>query len=242
MQFQSKRTFDWILSRDIDTVKELSRVIIAAHLWNVGTDLVPGLIGLKEEDFGEGSLRDTARAVSALAAEGIIFPDMSDRMLSEQKDMAWNNDVYDTAYVLTALADVGVHNREGCLWLVKNYGPAWEHPGTTALIISALVKQGMLYENESSGFERFISERAGWIISKRVENGAWKTLATSNIVIQALILAGYGSELGEPVQWLLDKMNENGSWGKNEGDINTTALTLITLASLEKIGLQYPSA
>ncbi|TGC10934.1 hypothetical protein [Methanolobus halotolerans] len=235
MRFQSERTFNWLFCRDIDTVKELSRVIQAAHLWHVRTDLVSELIALKEEGHWENSLRDTARAASALAADAIISPDVSNWMLSKQKDMAWNSDVYDTAYVLTALADMGIHNRKGCLWLIENYGPAWEHPGTTALMINALIKQGKLSKKDSSGFNRFINERAEWILSKRVEEGAWKNLATSNIVIQALILAGYGNKCGKALQWLLDSMNANGSWGKGKGDINTTALTLITLASFEKM-------
>lgn len=239
MQFQSERTFNWLFSRDLKTVKELSRVIIAASLWDIRTDYVHALISLKGEGGWENSLRDTARAVSGLATEGILFPDVTERMLTEQKDMAWNNDVYDTAYVLTALADVGVYNKDGCSWLVENYGPAWEHPGTTALIINSLIKQSKLSENEGQTFQDFISERSEWIISKRVDKGAWKTLATSNIVMQALILSGYVSELGEPVQWLLGRMNENGSWGKDEGDVTTTALSLITLASLEKIGLRH---
>jgi len=227
----------WLLSRDISSVKEISRVIQAAHLWDVRTDLVPELMSLKKGAVWDNSLRDTARAASALTSEGIVFSDVISWMLSEQKDGAWNNDVYDTAYVLTALADMGVVSREGCLWLIDNYGASWEHPGTTALIINALKKQDEINKDESSYFEDFIDERARWMLSKRTEKGAWKTPATSNIVMQALINAGYGSELGEYVQWLLDRMNDNGSWGKNKGDINTTALTLITLASLEKAGL-----
>ncbi|MDI3486536.1 MAG: hypothetical protein PWQ50_1756, partial [Methanolobus sp.] len=31
------------------------------------------------------------------------------------------------------------------------------------------------------------------------------------------------------VKWILDQMNDNGSWGKENGDINTTSLSLITL-------------
>ena len=241
MQFQSERTFNWIFSRDIHSVKELSRVILACDLWDAGADLAPELIASKEEGCWENSLRDTARAASTLAARGIIYPDVIEWLLSKQKDGAWNDDVYDTAYVLASLADMGVHNREACSWLMENYGPAWEHPGTTALIISALVKQERVNKKESHDFEDFIVKRSEWILSKRVDNGAWKTLATSNIVMQGLILAGYGSELEEALCWLLERMNNNGSWGKDEGDVNTTALTLITLASLERIGFQHPS-
>ncbi|KXS44642.1 hypothetical protein HWN40_11045 [Methanolobus zinderi] len=237
MQFQSERTFKWLLSQDISNVKQISRVIQAAYLWDVKTDLVSKLIDLKKGACWENSLRDTARAASALAPGGTVFSDVIAWMLSEQKDMAWNNDVYDTAYVLASLADMGVWNREGCLWLIDNYGASWEHPGTTALIINALKKQDEICEDESNDLEKFIDERAEWILSERTAEGAWKTPATSNIVMQALINTGYCSELGESVQWLLDRMNDNGSWGKNEGDINTTALSLITLASLEKAGL-----
>ncbi|WP_406656484.1 prenyltransferase/squalene oxidase repeat-containing protein [Methanolobus sp. ZRKC2] len=237
MQFQIEETFSWISSRDVRSVKELSRTILACDLWNIETDLAPELISLKREGCWEESLRDTARAASTLASRNVIYPEVVEWLLSKQKDGAsWNNDVYDTAYVLSSLADMGVHDRKACLWLVENYGPAWEHPGTTALIISALTKQEKLNKIENTDIKEFISERAEWILSKRTYKGAWKTIATSNIVMQALILAGYDNELEEPIHWLLDRMNFNGSWGKNEGDINTTALTLITLASLEKIG------
>ncbi|MBN2110737.1 MAG: hypothetical protein JW705_06590 [Methanosarcinaceae archaeon] len=237
MQFHSERTFNWLFSRDMNEVKELSRVILACHLWGVSTELVHELIGLKKEGCWEGSLRDTSRAASALAARNIVFRDVVDWMLSEQKHGAWGNDVYDTTYALAALADMGVRNREGCSWLVDNYGPAWEHPGTTALVITALIKQGMLGKkggNDNSDPGGFIAERAVWMLSKRAEKGGWKNPATSNIVMQALILAGHGSEIRIDVQWLLDNMNPNGSWGEDEGDVNTTALTLITLAYLEK--------
>jgi hypothetical protein len=75
----------------------------------------------------------------------------------------------------------------------------------------------------------FIEEKARWIISRKEGNNSWKTPATSNLVIQSLMLAGHRDEVTDSVKWILDQMNDNGSWGKENGDINTTSLSLITL-------------
>jgi squalene cyclase len=237
MYFKSEISFNWLLSRDIRDVKELSRALLACHLWDVKSDLAPKLIRLKKEGSWNHSLRDTSRAASALAAIGLFFPDVSRRMLSEQKGGSWNEDVYDTAYALLALADMGVEDREGCMWLVENYGPAWEHPGTTALILSALTGQLRLGDKSIPGNEVFIHERARWLLSRRTQEGAWGPIATSNLVMQALLLAGYGRELEGTSQWLLSRMNINGAWGENAGDVTATSLSLITLGYLKYRGL-----
>jgi squalene cyclase len=62
------------------------------------------------------------------------------------------------------------------------------------------------------------------------ENGGWKFIATSNLVMQALIMAGRSGEIDQSIRWLLKKQNDNGSWGKNNEDITATAQSLITLA------------
>jgi hypothetical protein len=175
--------------------------------------------------------------VSALTSVGIKHTDVAQWILSKQENDAWNNDVYDTTYALIALADMGVHNSKACKWLVDNYASDWEYPGTTALIISALIKQNQIKENDDthgSDYNKFINEHARWILTQRDKNGAWKTIATSNICIQALMLAGYKEELNSDIEWVLDKMNSSGTWGKDDGNITSTALSLITLAQFIK--------
>src|SRR4030067_892627 len=94
----------------------------------------------------------------------------------------------------------------GCEWLIRNYGPKWEHAGTTSLIITALIKQ----DREKYG--AFIKERASWLLSKREDSG-WTYIATSNLVIQALILARVEEkDIAPSIKWLLGKPQENGSW------------------------------
>lgn len=232
MHFNSELSFNWLLSRDITEAKELSRAMLACHLWNVKNDMASKLIRLKKEGSWNHSLRDTARAASALAAIGIVFLDVSKWMLSEQKEGSWNEDVYDTTYALIALADMGIENSKGCLWLTRNYGPAWEHPGTTSLILQALISQESLGTRDIPDNEEFIHERARWLLARRSPEGAWETIATSNLVMQALLLAGYGRELDTAQQWILSRMNANGSWGKDTGDVTASSLSLITLAQL----------
>ncbi|WP_406659912.1 hypothetical protein V7O66_08655 [Methanolobus sp. ZRKC3] len=230
MHFDKEKSFNWLFSQDITEVKEISRVVLASHLWDVKNELIVKLIRAKGERFWNYSLRDSSRAVSALANRGIIFPDVEKWILSKQENSSWNNDVYDTTYALAALADMGIYNPEGCSWLVENYSSDWEYPGTTALIISALIRQNEIQGAETTNYKDFINERARYILSQRDKNGAWKTIATSNICIQALLLAGCKKELSDDIDWLLGKMNANGVWGKDEGNVTATALSLITLA------------
>ncbi|MDL5503296.1 MAG: hypothetical protein QSU88_08770, partial [Candidatus Methanoperedens sp.] len=107
----------------------------------------------------------------------------------------------------------------GCNWIVSNYSPKWEHPGTTSLIITALSIQ------DKEKYRDFIKDRASWLLSKR-EGGGWTYIATSNLVIQALIVSGVEDEdIAPSIKWLLGKQQENGSWR----DIISTTLSLITL-------------
>ncbi|MEZ5334628.1 MAG: hypothetical protein R2741_05015 [Methanolobus sp.] len=189
-------------------------------------------MSLKTEDSWNSDLRDTSRAASALALTGTVYPEVGKWLLDRQKDGSWNEDVYDSTYALTALADMGHYNEEACRWLIDNYGEKWEHPGTTSLIITALFKTGK--NKGKNEYRDFIRERAEWILSQRENGSAWKTPATSNLVIQSLVLAGYKEDCLEPLKWVLSKMNSNASWGKDNGDINTTSLTLITIRSFQK--------
>ncbi len=226
MDFKSERSFKWLYSQKLEKVKDLARIVQASYLWNEKNKYRKELLSLKSGNSWNLDIRDTARAVSALAHDGTVCHNTERWILSKQSDGAWNENVYDTAYVLSSLADMDSYNPEGCRWLIENYGAKWEHPGTTSLIISALIKQEKL--TEKNIYADFVQERSRWLISKKDENGAWKTQATSNLVIQSLILAGYKDELSESVRWLLEKRNDNGSWGKEGGDINTTSLSLIT--------------
>ncbi len=232
MYFKKERSFYWLLSQDISKIKEISRVLLAFQLWNVETDLARKLIEEKNDGHWNNSIRDTSRSISALAKVEENQENTKKWILAQQENGAWNNDVYDTTYALMALADMGIYNLEGCRWLVDNYSSEWEYPGTNSLIINALIKQGKLDQNDE--FSAFINEHAKWILGQRDKNGAWKTIATSNICIQALILAGYHEELSSDIEWVLEKMNHNGSWGKNEASVTATALSLITLAQFTK--------
>ena len=55
---------------------------------------------------------------------GLIFPDAGQWLLSQKGD-AWNDNVYDTAYSLIALADMDIQDPAGYQWLLDNYGPEW---------------------------------------------------------------------------------------------------------------------
>lgn len=85
-------------------------------------------------------------------------------LLARKRENSWNRDVYDTAYALAALADMGTQDKDGCNWLSENYCPAWEQVGTTSLIITALKKQDNLAKTRT--FETFIQEKARWILQK----------------------------------------------------------------------------
>nr|WP_321496516.1 prenyltransferase/squalene oxidase repeat-containing protein [uncultured Methanolobus sp.] len=231
MNFKSEASFKWLYSQEITKVKDLARVVQASHLWNEKNDFKEQLIGLRTGDCWNNDLRDTSRAASVLALSGTVISEAGKWILEQMdKNGSWNEDVYDSTYALAALADLEFFNPEGCRWLIDNYGEKgdkWEHPGTTALIITALIKQGKTGNTDE--FDEFIEEKARWIISRKEKNNSWKTPATTNLVIQSLMLAGYKDEVSGSVEWILKLMNENGSWGKNGGDINTTSLSLITL-------------
>jgi squalene cyclase len=227
MIFKSEASLKWLYSQKIMRVKELARVVQASYLWNEENNFIEQLIGLRTGDSWNNDLRDTSRAASVLANTGNVFSKTGEWILGKQNNGSWNEDVYDSTYALAALADLGFFNPAGCKWLVENYGAKWEHPGTTALIITALIKQGKLGNTEE--YDKFIEEKAKWIISRKEENSSWKTPATTNLVIQSLILAGHKEEVSNSIEWIIGQMNDNGSWGKENGDINTTSLSLITL-------------
>lgn len=209
----------WLKNQDITEIKDLSRSIQALTLWGEKTVHLMGILLTKKKgDFWETDkpLLDTSRACSALSCCGIIADEQLNWILEQQKDGNWGNSEIETSYALIALGDAGIKNEDGCEWLVSNYGKKWEHIGTTSLIISALLKQN------NDKYLDFAKDRASWILSKR-ESGGWTYTATSNLAIQALILAKE-VDITPSIKWLLERQ-ERGNWG----DMTATALSLISL-------------
>lgn len=228
-----KKSFEWLSAQQIQSVKELSSTLSAHAHWALPNLYITRLI-LEQDNDGSwnSSIRDTARACSALSTEGIVFMASARWLLARKKENSWNKDVYDTAYALAALADMGTQDKDGCYWLSENYCSAWEQVGTTSLIITALKKQDNLAKTRT--FETFIQEKAKWILSKRGADGGWAHISTSNLAIQALLLAGFKDEVEASVRWLFENVHENGAWGNKNDDINSTALTLSTLGIYKK--------
>ena len=231
-----KKPFQWLKNQEIDTVKGLSRVIVACDLWGVENHYAANLIYRKQGSSWNNSIRDTSRACSALANMGVIFPDAKEWLLNQRDGNSWMDDVYDTAYALIALADMNVLDKNGCNWIVENYSSEWEYTGTTSLVITALVKQEKLLSTGEYG--NFIQNRAEWILSQANYGGGWVHISTSNLTMQALILAGYGTKLEPHIQWLINNFNDNGYWGNDDSKIIATALSLITLARYQELDLK----
>lgn len=229
-----ENSFEWLSAQRIQSVKELSSTLSAHALWELPNPYITRLI-LEQDNDGSwnSSIRDTARACSALSTEGIVFTASARWLLARKKENFWNRDVYDTAYALAALADMGIQDKDGCDWLFENYCPAWEQVGTTSLIITALKKQDSLAKTRT--FETFIQEKARWILSKKRLDGGWIHISTSNLAIQALLLAGFKDDVEDSVHWLLENVHENGAWGNKDDDINATALTLSTLGFYKRL-------
>lgn len=218
----ASRGLDWLKEQEHETVKDISRSIQALSLWDEPvSSLIEKLLFLKKDGSWETQtpLLDTARACIALSGFGKIQPEAICWIEQEQQNDNWNNGEIDTAYALMALGDCRIMNQSGCEWLFSNYGKKWEHAGTTSLIITAFIKQ------DKNRYRDFINERTLWLLSKR-EDGGWSHIATSNLVIQALLLAGIEEQDVAPsIKWLLEKQQDNGSWK----DITSTALSLISL-------------
>ncbi|MDL2261401.1 hypothetical protein LJC08_04125 [Methanimicrococcus sp. OttesenSCG-928-J09] len=246
--------FSWISTYFANTngafsdiaVKDLSNLILSHLYWNYPqiAFLYLQTLLLKQEENGsfDGDLRETARAISCLSAayshleERVSGMDNSDLLNARGKAVQyllanrekWGENLYDTVYILPALADAGIFEEELCLDLCENDNPERQHPGTTALILTALQKQKNLGKfNEAADFMifEFISKKLKWLLSVR-ENGFWKYTATSNLVLQTFILCNQKHVATESFPWLTESQNENGSWGN---DLNTTSLSLLTL-------------
>jgi hypothetical protein len=228
-----KKGVEWLSTQEISSVKELSSTLSAHALWNLPNPYITQLILKKENGSWNSSIRNTSRACSALSNEGIIFMASGKWLLSKRNNYIWNNDVYDTTYAVAALADMEIPDKKGCLWLYENYSPAWEQVGTTSLIITALKKQETL--SGKNNFDSFIQEKSRWILSQKEQNGGWKHISTSNLAIQALIVAGFKEHVKDSIHWLLKNVHQTGAWGNKEDEINATALALSTLGFYKNI-------
>ncbi len=218
----ASRGLAWSKQQEPQTVKDISRSIQALSLWDEpASPLIEKLISMKKDGYWETQtpINDTARACIALGGYEKIQSEIIRWIQEQQRGENWNNSEIDTAYALMAMGDRMTKNIQGCEWLIRNYGPEWEHAGTTSLIITALIKQ------DREKYRDFIKERARWLLLKKKDSGC-TYIATSNLVIQALILAGVEKEDIAPfIEWLLGKQLENGSWK----DIISTTLSLISL-------------
>ena len=225
------------------SVKELSNLALSHFHWDYRQISFLYIYALLSKHLPENfeNIRDTARTVSCLysvslnASCGFDQEEMKkakasavSRLLSQKKEWGSLDDIYNAAYALSALADAESFQEEICLDLCESDRPEWQHPGTTALILTALWKQknlGLFSEEADSMIFKFISEKANQLISVRRENH-WKYTATSCLVLNALILCNQKAEAEKSLPWLLAAQKENGSW---ENDLNTTALSLLTL-------------
>ncbi|RNI13714.1 hypothetical protein EFE42_06235 [Methanohalophilus sp. RSK] len=212
----ASRGLDWLDENPPVTLKEYARSTTASYLWDRGYTRTATLI---KEIHKPQSFREICRGVSALATMGIYYPAVTHYIKTKQKDGTLE-DIYDRIYALIALADLKVACPGECQKIIRAYNRTWEHPGTTALIIICLIKQSEL---TGTDYTDFIREKTDWLLSRMQENGGWKFIATSNLVMQALIMAGRSGEIDKSIRWLLEKQNDNGSWGKNNGDITATA-------------------
>ncbi len=219
----AKRGLDWLDESQPVTLKEYARSTTASYLWGRGYTRTATLI---KEAHRPQSFRDICRGASALATMGIYYPAVTHYIKTKQNDGNLEN-IYDRTYALIALADLEVSCPGECQKIIRDYNRTWEHPGTTALIIICLIKQSEL---TGSDYTDIIREKTDWLLSRMQDNGGWKFIATSNLVMQALIMADRSAEIDQSIRWLLKKQNDNGSWGKNNGDITATAQSLITLA------------
>jgi len=228
--------------------KELSNLILAHLYWNYPqiAFLYLHTLLMKQNNNGSfGDIRETARAVSCLFVSRSFLEVRAERLdnkdLSEARDSAvsyllsrqslWEdatNNIYDTVYALSALADAGLFCEEVCLDICENDNPGWQHPGTTALIITALQKQknlGRFDEKTDFMVFEYVSKKIDYLLSVR-KDGFWSYPATSCLVLQALLLCNRKDEASRSLSWLLSAQNEDGFW---ENNLNTTALALLTL-------------
>ena len=245
--------FSWISNRFADgsisfsdiSVKDLSNLILSHLHWNypqISFLYLQTLLLKQDEEGSFGDLRETSRAISCLSTAFSYFeahaPDFDNTSILSARGKAviylleqrenWGGNLYDTVYILPALADSGIFEEELCLNLCENDSLDRQHPGTTALIVTALQKQknlGLFNDVADFTIFEFISEKLKWLSSVRAD-GFWNYTATSSLVLQTFILCNQKHEAQKSFSWLLNSQKEDGSW---EHDLNTTSLSLLTL-------------
>ena len=228
--------------------KELSNLVLSHLYWNypqIAFLYIHTLLAKQNPNGSFGDIRETARAVSCLSASHTFLEsrakglDNKDFLTARGSAVSYlisrrelwgnvSNDIYNTAYALSALADAGVFQEDVCLDVCKRDDPDWRHPGTTALIVTALQKQknlGLFSEEADFTVFEFISGKIDALLSAR-KDGLWHYPATSCLVLQSLILCGRKHEAVASLPELSAAQKENGSW---EDDVNTTALALLTI-------------
>lgn len=215
----SKRALDWLGSVQITSVKEASQVARALCLW--GRDARVAIECLQHARSGDhwesgNQVRDSARACAALMECGISCEGTVDWLEEMQSDSgSWNDDVYDTCYALIALGVMGRQNRQGVKWLLNNFSGKWMHPGTIALINSALIHQ------DAKGMADHIQRNSLWLLSQCTDDN-WRYTATSCLVVQSLIHDGRSGDVAGSLDWVLERV-EGGEW-----KVSVVALVLIT--------------
>jgi len=216
----SKRALDWLGGVQITNVKEASQIAKALCLW--GWDARKAIEWLQHTRSGDywesgNPVRDTARACAALVECGISCEGTLNWLEEIQSDHgSWNDDVYDTCYALIVLGVMGRQNRQGVDWLLNNFPGKWMHPGTIALINSALIHQ------DAKGMADHIRRNSSWLLAQCTDAN-WRYMATSCLVVQSLILDGRSGDVGDSLDWLVDRLEES------EWKVSVVALVLITL-------------
>ncbi len=216
----SKRALNWLEGVQITSVKEASQTAKALCLW--GRDARTAIEWLQHTrlaDYWESGnpVRDTARACAALVECGLSCEATVDWLEEIQSDHgSWNNDIYDTCYALIALGIMGRQNRQGVDWLLNNYSGKWMHPGTIALINSALIHQ------DAKGMADHIQRNSSWLLAQCTDDN-WRYMATSCLVVQSLILDGRSGDVEGSLDWLVEKIEES------EWKVSVVALLLITI-------------
>ena len=222
----SKRSLEWLKNAPFTSIKEASQAARALCMWGHETSgPVKWLLNARKSDHWEGDnqVRNTARACSALFNCGFSCSNSAKYLESMQLDNgSWNNDVYDTCYSLISLGQMGTKNQTGVKWLLDTFSENLKHPGTIALINSAMIYQ------YSEGLADTISRNSSWLLAQCTD-GNWKYTATSCLVVQSLILDGRCDQVKESVDWLLDRMEEEEDTGWK---VSVVALVLITLKTL----------
>lgn len=101
-----KKGFDWLSIQKIESVKELASTVSAHAIWGLPNPYITQLIRKKEGDSWNSSIRDTARACSALSAEGIILRAPEKWLLSRKKKKAHGTKMFTILPIVLELLQI----------------------------------------------------------------------------------------------------------------------------------------